>query len=72
MSLIFKLGSVTNAQRARRELLKHGYHTQLSRLLNPKAGDGCGYILKTDSSDKGKISHILESSGINILGVEEL
>ena len=72
MSLIFKLGSVTNAQRAQRELLKHGYHARMSRLLNPKAGDGCGYIVKTDSTEKSKISHILESSGINILGVEEL
>ena len=72
MSLIIKLGSVTNAQRAQRELLKRGYHARLSRMLNPKAGDGCGYVVKTDSDDKYKITHILENAGINILGVEEL
>ena len=72
MSLTIKLGSITNAQRAQRALMKKGIVSRLSRLQNPKAGDGCGYVIKVDTNDKNKILHILEASGINILGVEEL
>ena len=72
MSLMIKLGSVTNAQRAQKKLSEKGYSSRLSRLQNPKSGDGCGYVLKTNSNDGEKIVRILENSGINILGVEEV
>ncbi len=71
MSFVIKLGSITNAQRAHKLLLKDGIITKVSRLPNPKAGDGCGYVLKANVKDKTKIIHILDNSGINILGVED-
>ena len=70
MSFVIKLGSITNAQNANKLLLKNGIVTKVSRLTNPKAGDGCGYILRAKSADREKIIHILNNSGINILGVE--
>ena len=51
-------------------IAKNGYSARVSRLSNPKAGDGCGYIVKADTKDKNEIIHILEKAGINILGVE--
>lgn len=72
MSFQIKLGSITNAQRALRILRKKGYKPVLSRLQNPKVGDGCGYVIKMDNADQNKIIRILNNSGINILGVENL
>ena len=72
MSFMIKLGSITNAQRAQKILNKSGFVCRLSRLQNPKPGDGCGYILKVYNAGREKAIHILENSGINILGVEEL
>ena len=72
MSLMIKLGSVTNAQRAQKKLSEKGYSSRLSRLQNPKSGDGCGYALKINSKDRERIVSLLENGGINILGVEEI
>jgi hypothetical protein len=69
---MIKLGSITNAQRAHKILSNKGYVCRLSRLQNPKPGDGCGYILKVYNAGRDKAIHILENSGINILGVEDL
>jgi hypothetical protein len=65
-----KLGSVTNAQRAQKLLAKHGFVSRVSRLQNPKPGDGCGYVIRANEKDKYEIIHILKKEGINILGVE--
>ncbi|MBQ9530725.1 MAG: DUF3343 domain-containing protein [Eubacterium sp.] len=70
MSFVIKLGSITNTQRAQKILSKNGVATKISRLSNPKPSDGCGYVLKANSKDREKIIHILNNSGINILGVE--
>lgn len=72
MSFQIKLGSVTNAQRAVSALRKRGYKPLLSRLQNPKPGDGCGYVIKMSADDQNKVLRILLRSGINILGVEDL
>ncbi|MBR3737117.1 MAG: DUF3343 domain-containing protein [Eubacterium sp.] len=72
MSLTIKLGSVTNAQRARKILSQNGYSSKLSRLSNPKSGDGCGYVLHINSSDSARILQILESSGIKVLGSDDV
>ena len=70
MSFVIKLGSITNAQRAQKLLSKEGISARVSRLSNPKSGDGCGYIIKAYNKDSEKIMHILSNEGINILGVE--
>lgn len=72
MSFQIKLGSVTNAQRAFNLLKKRGYKPLLSRLQNPKAGDGCGYVIKMNADDQNKVLWILQKSGIRVLGVEDL
>ena len=71
MSFVIKLGSITNTQRAQKLLSENGISSRISRLSNPKAGDGCGYTLKANAKDRERIIHILSSSGIKILGVEE-
>ena len=71
MSLIVKLGSITNTQRAQKLLSKDGISTKIARLSNPKSVDGCGYVLKANKKDRERIIHILSKSGINILGVED-
>jgi len=70
MYFSIKLGSITNAQRAQKELAKRGYVSRISRLSQPKAGDGCGYVLRVNAKEKNEVIHILHKSGINILGVE--
>jgi len=70
MFFTVKLGSVTNAQRAQNLLAKHGIVSRVYRLQSPKTGDGCGYVIRANSSDKNEIIHILDKDGINILGVE--
>ena len=70
MYISIKLGSITNAQRAQRELAKRGFSFRVSRLSDPKAGDGCGYVLRVNAKEKNEVIHILKKSGINILGVE--
>ncbi len=70
MSLYIKVGSITNAQRARAILQKNSVKASVQRIENPKPGDGCGYALRTENSNKNPV-RILESSGIRVLGVEE-
>ena len=70
MYFTVKLGSVTNAQRAQKLLAKNGFVSRVSRLQNPKAGDGCGYVIRANERNRDEIIHILKKDGINILGVE--
>lgn len=70
--LLIKLGSITNTQRAQKILMKSGYSPRISRLINPKKSDGCGYVLKLKNTDEKTVINILKNAGINILGVEML
>lgn len=65
-----KVGSITNVQRARSILLKHSIKSQISRIENPKPGDGCGYALKVNQDSRSAVE-ILEKNGIRVLGVDE-
>lgn len=69
MNLYIKVGSVTNAQRAKSVLNKNRIKASVSRLENPQPGDGCGYVVKAEESDKN-IIEILERNSIRILGYE--
>lgn len=68
MSMYIKVGSVTNAQRAREALRKNGIKSYLQRLENPEPGDGCGYVVEIGETNKD-VSAILEKNGIRVLGV---
>lgn len=72
MHIAIKAGSITNAQRAMKVLRSKGYKPSLSRVENPLPGDGCGYIIKLTADDQSKVLKILKSSGVTVLGVEEL
>lgn len=69
MSLYIKVGSITNAQRARRALQQAGIKSYLQRLQNPMPGDGCGYVVVVNQTAENALV-ILENNGIRILGVE--
>lgn len=72
MFFAIKVGSITNAQRAKNVLRNKGYRPILSRNENPLPGDGCGYLIKVEADDESKVVRILENSGITVLGVEAL
>ena len=67
MYLYIKVGSITNAQRAKTVLNKNKIKASVKRLENPKPGDGCGYVVKAEESD---IMEILEKNAIRVLGYE--
>ena len=52
MYLYIKVGSITNAQRAKTVLNKNKIKASVKRLENPKPGDGCGYVVKAEESDR--------------------
>ncbi len=70
MNLYIKVGSITNAQRAKSVLMKYSVKAQVQRAEQIKQGDGCGYIIKVYDDDENKILNILKNNGINSLGVE--
>lgn len=72
MYFAMKVGSITNAQRAMRELRRNGYRPVLSRIENPLPTDGCGYVIKLTANDKNAVVSKLRNSGITILGVEDI
>ena len=63
-----KVGSVTNAQKAKRILLKKGYRAAVKRTSQIKKGDGCGYSIVTQG-DSGTVLSILKQAGINTVSV---
>lgn len=69
MSLYIKVGSVTNAQRAKSVLNKNSIKANIQRLDNPAPGDGCGYVVKAEDNGKN-IREILERNGVRVIGVE--
>lgn len=68
MVYYIKIGSITNAQRARSVLHAKSVNGQIRRLENPGHGDGCGYVIAVEDADKAV--RILNKAGLRILGVE--
>lgn len=68
MFYYIKIGSITNAQRARSVLHAKSINSQIRRLENPKPGDGCGYVIKVEDEDSAVSA--LRKAGLRILGVE--
>lgn len=68
MFYYIKIGSITNAQRARSVLHAKSINSQIRRLENPKPGDGCGYVIKVEDADSAVSA--LRKAGLRILGVE--
>ncbi len=70
MFVSIKVGSITNAQRANKALRNHSIRSTLSRLENPSATDGCGYVVKVLQSDLRNAVKIIQKSGVTIIGVD--
>lgn len=70
MTFYIKIGSITNAQRARSALHAASVKASIKRLEKPKPGEGCGYMLVLNS-DLSKALRILDKNGIRVLGVEK-
>lgn len=68
MFYYIKIGSITNVQRARVVLKRHGIKSTVERIENPGLGDGCGYMLKISENNKDA-ADLLRNNGISILGV---
>lgn len=68
MVYYIKIGSITNAQRARSVLHAKSVNGQIRRLVNPGPGDGCGYVIAVEDADEAV--RILHKAGLRILGVE--
>lgn len=68
MVYYIKIGSITNAQRARSVLHAKSVNGQIRRLENPDPGDGCGYVIAVEDADEAV--RILNKAGLRILGVE--
>lgn len=67
-----KVGAITNAQRGAKILRYKGIKTSISRLSNPKAGDGCGFVLRVEAKDFDLALTSLKNNGIRVLGVVSL
>ena len=72
MFYIIKVGTITNAQRAKYALGAKGMKSTVSRLKNPKGSDGCGYIVQLNTDDIERALRIVQNENINIRGVERL
>ncbi len=65
-----KVGTVTNAQRAKYALAEKGIKSTVSRLKHPKKGDGCGYVIQVTCEDIDRVIAIIERENIKIRGVD--
>lgn len=66
----FRVGSVTNAQRANRALAGHGYRGNVIRMASPSKEDGCGYAVRVSCESPEPVSAILRSAGVYVIGVD--
>lgn len=66
-----KVGSVTNAQRGAKALRRMGIRATLSRIENPSASDGCGFVLRVNCNDVDTAVDLLKKNGIRIVGTVE-
>ena len=72
MFYIIKVGTITNAQRARGALRNHGIRASVTRLKNPQPVDGCGYAVQVITDDINKAVNIVQRENIYIRGVERV
>ncbi len=72
MLYIVKVGTVTNAQRAKAALRRYGIKATVMRLQKPKRGDGCGYTVQVNTPDIDNAVKIIEAEKIFIRGVERV
>ena len=70
MFYIIKVGTITNAQRAKYVLSAKGIKSNVSRLKNPKGSDGCGYVIQVYTDDIERVVRLIKNENINVRGVE--
>lgn len=70
MNYLIKVGTVTNAERARYVLKNNGYNTSVARIKNPKKGDGCGYAVELRTDNIEGALRIIENERIFVRGVD--
>lgn len=70
MVYYIKIGSITNAQRARSVLHAKSVKAQIKRLENPGPGDGCGYVIEVEDAETAV--SVLKRSGLRVLGVDKV
>ena len=63
-----KVGSITNAQKAKRVLLRSGYSVTIRRAEQIKKGDGCGYSV-VFLGDKQNAVKLIKKAGVKIISV---
>lgn len=68
MIIYIKVGSITNAQRAKSVLMKNAIQSEIKRTENPKPGDGCGYAITVKKADEAKALRLFDKNGIRVLG----
>ena len=70
MFSLIKVGTVTNAERARAALRNNGIKATILRIKNPTKSDGCGYAVKVLYEDAERAIKIIENERIYIRGVD--
>ena len=70
MLYMIKVGSVTNAQRAKNILNSNGYRAMIARVVNPSKEDGCGYAVRINCNDVNAAIRLLSQQRINVLGAD--
>ncbi len=70
MFYIVKVGTITNAQRAKNALKYRGIKSNVIRLQNPKKGDGCGYAVQVYTDEIDRVVRIIENENIFVRGVD--
>lgn len=63
-----KVGSITNAQKGKKALLKHGFRAKVIRSRHIQKGDGCGYSIVFNGNQKNGLD-LLKKAGVNIISV---
>ncbi len=71
MYSLIKVGTVTNAERARYVLRNNGINAYVTRIKNPAKGDGCGYAVKVLSENVNRAIALIDNERIYVRGVDE-
>ena len=66
--IVVKVGSVTNAHRAKRVLEKNGYRCRVQRSHKITKGEGCGYSVVTNC-DESTLRELLANAVVRIISV---
>ena len=67
-----KVGTITNAQRAKNALKNRGVRSTVTRLKRINKGDGCGYAVQVETDSVNDVIAVIENERIIIRGVDEL